>query len=249
MVELIPVIVVLIFLEVLLSIDNALFNAAIASEFEDEEKKKMLRMGMLIEISFRLITLFLMSLIIQNVWLKFLCGIYLIIIALKHLAGHVDKEGHIVRPPESRRLALFQITAANRAFSINNIFLVASFTARFEVIVTVIAFSMAFIALCAPYLAKGLKKYKGLPEAVFSIILFLGGIMLYEAVTSSYVVNEIKIAIILSVLLFTVVFEHSLFVRKVFSPALLLIVKAISVPFSYAVEKVMFAKTLVFKNK
>ena len=85
MIELIPVILVLIFLEVLLSIDNALFNAAIASEFEDEEKKKMLRMAMLIEISFRLITLFLMSLIIQNAWLKFLCGVYLMIIALKHL--------------------------------------------------------------------------------------------------------------------------------------------------------------------
>ncbi len=244
MIELLPVFFILIFIEVLLSIDNALLNAAFASEFEDEEKKKMLRNGIIIETGFRILTLVLMSLIIQNIWLKFLCGAYLIIIGLKHVSGYIDKEGHLIRRPESRKAALFQMTAANRALSINNVFLVASFTQKIELIIGAVLISIILVATSAPYLAKKIRQYQGLSHAVFSIILFFGVIMMYEAVTKSYVDNSIKITIIVVTLLFAVVYKHSSLIRTLSLPVLIRLQKVANIPASFFVKLFTFIKRI-----
>lgn len=76
------IIISLLIIEVLLSVDNALVNATLAESLPEEKRKKALRIGITLGAVFRIVALFLAALIIQNMWLKVLGGLYLVYIWL-----------------------------------------------------------------------------------------------------------------------------------------------------------------------
>jgi ribosomal protein L33 len=76
------IVVSLFIIEVLLSVDNALVNATLAEALPEEKRKKALRIGILLGAVFRIVALFLVAIIIQNVWLKVLGGLYLVYLAI-----------------------------------------------------------------------------------------------------------------------------------------------------------------------
>src|SRR5687768_658757 len=74
----------LVFLEGILSIDNALVLAVLAKDLPKEQQRKALTYGLAGAVFFRLIALFFVTQLIQLNWIKFVGGGYLIFIALKH---------------------------------------------------------------------------------------------------------------------------------------------------------------------
>lgn len=81
-----PVIISLVFIEVLLSIDNALVNASLAEGLINAKERKLaIRIGILGGAALRLVALFFATLIIQNKWILIIGGIYLVYLAFDHL--------------------------------------------------------------------------------------------------------------------------------------------------------------------
>lgn len=230
MLEILPVLISLMIVEVLLSIDNALVNAALADQFAKKDRKRLIRLGIVLEIVFRIITLLLMAVIIQNIWLKFICGLYLLAISVKHIGRPVDREGHLIRRVDSAKIALFQIAVADRVFSINNVFAIATFSTKFEIVLFAVVLSMVTVAIAAPLLAKVIKRYKGMSQATFTLVGLLGLVMCLEALTGSYISNTIKTLVVVGVLVFTIIFEHSHTAKKIFLPLLRRVQLGIALP-------------------
>ena len=85
--EAIPVIISLIIIEGLLSVDNALAIAAMASHLPGKQKYWALRVGIIGAYVFRGLALLLAQYIIANPWLKLLGAAYLIHLMAHHFAS------------------------------------------------------------------------------------------------------------------------------------------------------------------
>lgn len=79
------VIGILVLIEGLLSVDNALGIAAMASHLPEHQQKKALRWGLIGAYLFRGIALALVSWLMHNVWVKWFGAVYLIYLACNHL--------------------------------------------------------------------------------------------------------------------------------------------------------------------
>ncbi len=92
-IENIPTILSLILIEGLLSVDNSLAIAALASRLPEADRPKALTWGMIGAYGFRCICLLFAALILENHWLKLAGAIYLIYLMCKELTGEGDDEG------------------------------------------------------------------------------------------------------------------------------------------------------------
>lgn len=76
---------ILVLIEGLLSVDNALGIAAMASHLPEHQQKKALRWGLVGAYVFRGIALALVSWLMHNMWVKWFGAVYLIYLACDHL--------------------------------------------------------------------------------------------------------------------------------------------------------------------
>ncbi len=81
-------IVSLIIIEGLLSVDNILAIAALASQLPENQKKLALRLGLAGAYIFCIVALFFAGFIMANEWVKFLGAFYLIHLMTEHLSSH-----------------------------------------------------------------------------------------------------------------------------------------------------------------
>lgn len=84
----------LILIEGLLSVDNALGIAAMASHLPEHQQKPALRWGLIGAYVFRGIALALVAWLMHNAWVKWFGALYLIYLASEHLQLHVAEEQH-----------------------------------------------------------------------------------------------------------------------------------------------------------
>ncbi len=81
-----PVIISLIIIEGLLSVDNMLAIATLASQLPENQKKLALRTGLAGAYVFRGVALFFVGFIMANEWIKFLGAFYLIHLMAEHFS-------------------------------------------------------------------------------------------------------------------------------------------------------------------
>ena len=86
------VVLALIVIEGLLSVDNALAIAALASHLDEKKRKIAISVGYAGAYGFRILALFLASYIIHNYWLMALGAGYLIWLMCNHFAENEDSE-------------------------------------------------------------------------------------------------------------------------------------------------------------
>ena len=79
-----PIIVSLVIIEGLLSVDNMLAIAALASNLPESQKRTALRLGLIGAYVFRTVALLFVSFIISNPWLKILGAAYLLHLMAQH---------------------------------------------------------------------------------------------------------------------------------------------------------------------
>src|SRR5215203_1866687 len=100
-----PVIGILIVIEGLLSVDNALAIAAMASHLPKQQQLWALRLGIIGAYAFRGLALWFAAWIIENPWLKILGAAYLIYLMCRELTkSHGDSHASLLR----ERPGLFQ---------------------------------------------------------------------------------------------------------------------------------------------
>lgn len=236
----ISIIVSLIVIEVLLSVDNALVNATLAEALPENKRVKAIRIGILLGAFFRIIALFAVAIIIENLWLKILGALYLMYLAVAHLGKVVDDEGHALKQKTTFRGVIIQITLADIVFSLDNVISAVSFSSNTYIVMLGVGIGIVSMLFITPILSRVIHKYKGMPQAAYVIVGLIGLALLVETMLHIHISEVIKFLCILGVIGFTVWYEHSLKLRKISTPFLKALQYIIALPLdiAYGVKKV-----------
>ncbi len=243
------IIISLFIIEILLSVDNALVNATLAESLPEVKRRRALRIGILLGALFRIIALLLASIIIENVWLKILGGLYLVYLAIAHLGKVVDEEGKDIVPKTTYRGVIMQIALADIVFSLDNVISAVSFSENIYIVMLGVGIGVVSMLFITPILSRLIHKYKGMPQAAYAIVGFVGLALLVETVTHVHISEVSKFVVVFAIALFTVWYEHSLHLRRLSNPILksLQYLIAIPVDITYAVKHVIVRVFLKIK--
>ena len=234
------IIVSLFIIELLLSVANALVTATLAESLPEVKRKNALRIGILLGAAFRIVALFLAAFIIQNEWLKIVGGLYLVYLAIAHLGRVVDEEGHAIVPKTTYRGVIMQIAFADIVFSLDNVISAVSFSSNLYIVMLGVGIGVVSMLFITPILSRLIHKYKGMPQAAYAIVGFVGLFLLIETLTHIHITEVSKFAVVLGIALFTVWYEHSLMVRKISDPVLVKLQYLVAIPvdIAYAIKHV-----------
>lgn len=234
------IILSLFIIEILLSVDNALVNATLAESLPEEKRKKALRIGILLGALFRIVALFLAAIIIQNIWLKIAGGLYLVYLAVAHLGKVVTEDGKEIQAKSTYKGVIMQIALADIVFSLDNVISAVSFSENIYIVMLGVGIGVVSMLFITPILSRLIHKYKGMPQAAYAIVGIVGVTLLLETVFHIHISELIKFMMVLSVALFTVLYEHSLSLRRISNPILksLQYIIAIPVDVTYAIKSV-----------
>lgn len=237
----ISIIASLFVIEVLLSIDNALVNATLAEALPEEKRIKAIRIGIILGAVFRVIALFTVTIIIQNMWLKVLGALYLIYLAMSHLGKVVDEEGHVLKSKQTFTGVVTQIAIADIVFSIDNVISAVSFSSNTTLVLFGVCIGIISMLFITPILSRLIHKYKGMPQAAYVIVGMIGVALLLETVVHIHFSEMSKFICIALVLGFTVWYEHDATVRKVTTPILKRLQYLIALPLDgvYILKKLL----------
>ena len=133
-------IVSLVVIEGLLSVDNALAIAAVASHLPKPQQQLALKLGIIGAYLFRGLALFFVARIIANPWLKLVGSAYLIYLMASNLTEDGDDEGHegsgTKRHPPGLLATIIQIELMDLALSLDNVVAAVALDKRLWVVCT-----------------------------------------------------------------------------------------------------------------
>lgn len=117
------ILIVLVFLEGLLSADNAIVMAVMVKHLNKEEQKKALFYGLLGAVVLRFGALFLITILVELWWIQALGAAYLLYVGLAHTykflkVGHDDDEGK--QSGDSFWVTVIKVNVADLAFAIDS---------------------------------------------------------------------------------------------------------------------------------
>lgn len=231
----VSILVSLFIIEVLLSVDNALVNATLAESLPEEKRKKAIRIGIILGAVLRVFALLLASLIIQNLWLKIAGGAYLIYLAISHLGKPIDDKGHTIVAKPTYKGVIFQIALADIVFSIDNVISAVSFSENIVIVILGVAIGVISMLFITPILSKLIHKYKGMPQAAYAIVGFVGLALVIETLSHIHISEMSKFAVVLFISLFTVWYEHSHKLRVMSNPVLRSLQYIIAIPYDIVI--------------
>lgn len=226
----ISVIISLFIIEVLLSVDNALVNATLAETLPDNLRTKAIRIGIILGALFRVVALLLASFIIQNIWLKILGGAYLVYLATTHLGKATTDEGKTIKAKTTYVGVITQIALADLVFSIDNVISAVSFSDNIYIVMLGVSIGIVSMLFITPILSKFIEKYKGMPQAAYAIVGLIGVALIVETLTHIHIPEVQKFGVVLFISIFTVWYEHSAMIRRLFTPVLKTLQKIIGFP-------------------
>ena len=190
------VVLALIVIEGLLSVDNALAIAALASHLDEKKRKVAMTVGYAGAYGFRILALFLASYIIHNHWLMALGAGYLIWLMCNHFADSEDNDansGENKAPPSfAKTIAL--IAFLDLSLSFDNVVAAVAF-ARDNIYLVYVGVTIGIITLrlVAGYCIKLLDKHPWLEHTAFLLVGFVGAMLCAELFWDSYVRKDFNI--------------------------------------------------------
>ena len=241
---LLSTIVSLTIIEILLSVDNALVNATIAESLPEEQRKKALRIGIILGAVFRLVALLLAAYIIQNDWIKILGGLYLVYLFIEHIGKEVDEKGKEIKHHTSYKRVIFEIALADIVFSLDNVISAVSFSNNIMIVIFGVLVGTASMLLVTPLVSKVIHKYKSLSTAAYVIVAFIGLSLIFETLVHFHIEEFQKFLIILGILGVAYMYERDAVSRRVLKPIFRYCAIIIGIPYDIArvVKKALRSK-------
>jgi tellurite resistance protein TerC len=190
--EAVPVILSLIVIEGLLSVDNALAIAAMASHLPGKQKLLALRLGIIGAYVFRGIALALAGFIIEYWWLKFIGAAYLIHLMCTHFAERHRKEelaresgGIGVEAMAGKGLVatIVGIELMDLSLSIDNVVVAVAMSPKLWVVITGVFIGILALRLVAGYAIKLIERYPILEHTAFVLIGYVGALLILKMLT------------------------------------------------------------------
>jgi tellurite resistance protein TerC len=209
--EAIWIILSLIVIEGLLSVDNALAIAALASHLPRDQRKLALRLGIIGAYAFRGVALLLATWIIDNPALKLLGAAYLIYLMCAHL-GASGEESHDEAGPLRRKpglwMTIIQIELMDLSLSIDNVVAAVVMSPRFWVVFTGVAIGILALRFLAGYAIRLLDRFPLLKETAFVLVGYVGLLLVYELGTKNEVHSTGKFLGIIAIVVITLIYSR-----------------------------------------
>ena len=221
--EAIPVIFSLVVIEGLLSVDNALAIAAMASHLPGKQKYLALRLGIIGAYVFRGLALFFAAWIIANPWLKIAGSAYLIYLMCQHFAGAGDEDGDGINDTAKTRGLLATVIAIeimDLSLSVDNIVAAAAFSPKLWIVCTGVFIGILALRFVAGFCIKLIEKFPILEHTAFLLIGYVGCILVVELVMHKEVTAFQKFIGIFLIVLASIFYSKSAGMQKILAPAL-----------------------------
>ncbi len=165
----------LVFLEGILSIDNAVVLALLANKLPKEQQKKALSYGLIGAFVFRFIALFMAAYLMKWNWVKFVGGGYLIYVALSHWVFGDKKEDDA---PKAVRASFWKtvivIELTDIAFAIDSILAAVAITTKFWVVFTGGVIGLVVMRFAASMFIGLLRKFPAFEVSAYILVLIIG---------------------------------------------------------------------------
>jgi tellurite resistance protein TerC len=195
------VIAALVVLEGLLSVDNVLGIAALASELPARQQRKAIRIGLFLAYLFRVLALFVAGWLATNTWVRWLGAGYLIWLMSSHLTkahtrdvDEVENESNDTSPepdstPPQVRVVLLQIGLMDLSLSIDNVIAAVGLAPKTPSgdpvmwpIYAGVLIAILALQQIAPHAVNLLKKYPILEPTAFVLIGYVGILLIIEEI-------------------------------------------------------------------
>jgi tellurite resistance protein TerC len=245
--SILAIIVQLIFLEGILSIDNAAILGALVAPLPSDQKIywprslaalgrlldpllgpqriAALRVGLLGAYAGRGMMLLIASFIIQNQWLKLIGAAYLIRLALDDLgsagAGTEDEEGgHSDLKKRTFWATVVTVELMDLAFSLDNVIAAVSLSDKLWVVALGVAIGILAMRYAAGIFSYLVEREPILQKAAYILILNIGVELMLEDLAHLEISDWLKFGISISTLLLAIAYDH-IPALKVFRPVLI----------------------------
>lgn len=170
----------LAFLESILSVDNALVLAIIASRLPKEEQRKALIYGLAGAVVFRLIALTIMTYLIKWSWVKFAGGGYLVFIALQNLF-QPSKTDKLQKNENASKVSrkefwkiVIKIEILDMAFAVDSILAAVAVTPKIWIVFIGGLLGIIAMRYAASVFLKLLTKFPHFEKTAYHLILIIG---------------------------------------------------------------------------
>lgn len=237
--SIIAIVVQLVFLEGVLSLDNAAILGAMVSRLPAHERipwpkglekighlldkplgfQRMaaLRVGLIGAYGGRIIMLLLASVIIQNPWLKVLGAAYLIRLALDDLGapGHEGSEDDEMRPLKKQGfwLTVLNVELMDLAFSLDNVVAAVSLSDKLWVVILGVAIGILIMRFAAGIFSTVVLHFPILKTAAYILILNIGVEILLEEFAGIHFTDWSRFGISIGTILFAIAYSKIRFLQ------------------------------------
>jgi YkoY family integral membrane protein len=173
----------LILIESLLSVDNAAVLATLVIDLPLKQRKKALRIGIILAYIFRGTCLVFASILIRITWLKLAGGLYLLYLFVHffydRLRGKSEEEEHQKNGKKLTFLSPFLSTVLlveimDLTFSIDNVFAAVAFTDNIVLVCIGVFIGIVAMRIVAGYFVSLMHRFPFLDTMAFIIIGLLG---------------------------------------------------------------------------
>lgn len=191
------VILSLILIEGLLSVDNALAIAAMASHLEEKKRKLAMNIGYAGAYGFRIIALFIASYIVNNHWLMILGSAYLIWLMCNHFAEQkesgFDEGPDVHSTTHSFGKTIAMIAFLDLSLSFDNVVAAVGLAGKNITLVYVgVTIGIITLRLVAGYCIKLLERHPWLEHTAFLLVGFVGLLLSCELWWGMSVKKEVE---------------------------------------------------------
>ena len=246
LVEGFPVILSLVVIEGLLSVDNALAIAAMASELPQKQRRVALRLGIIGAYGFRALALAFVGWIISNPWVKIIGAAYLIYLMCAHLTKE-DRRKSELGPPKKAGLwmTVFSIELMDLSLSVDNVVAAVALSSKLWLVCTGVFIGILALRFLAGACIGLIGRFPVLSSTAFLLVGYVGVLLLVQMGTGQEIGSLGKFAGIVAIIFATIFYERTPWLQRLFAP----VVKAALVPMriiSQVVERVFWPLRCLF---
>jgi YkoY family integral membrane protein len=258
-VQALPVILGLILIEGLLSVDNALAIAAMASHLDEKRRATAMNIGYIGAYGFRVLALLFASYIIDNHWIMFVGALYLVWLMCAHFAGQkgvAEDEGEVVNV-HHRTFAgtITMISLMDLSLSVDNVVAAIALSPN-DLWPVYVGVTIGIIALrlVAGVAIKMIEKYPILEHTAFVLVGYVGLLLLTELQFHDFFdqlgptkVKLVKFAGIILITGLTLGYSEKPLLQKILNPFLRIILLPMEI-FASLVGAIIVVITWPFKK-
>lgn len=197
----------IVVLEGLLSVDNALVNAGLASSLPREEQKKAIRFGIVAGALFRLVALCCCAVVIRYPFVKLAGAAYLVYLMVKHLCFARNGTG-CGQSKCSLRSVIMSIAFADIAFSLDNVVAAVGMSPKMPVVIIGVMAGIVTMMFATELVVILMRRYPLLEKTAYAIVGFIGIAIFSEELAHISVTDSGKFFCILGAVFATILWEE-----------------------------------------